>query len=381
MSHELRTPLTVINGVVESLLLNDDIVLIEKHILDKLKVELSFMTYFDGKFKYLGMLKRANETLSAVINDILDFSQLKINKIQIQKRNFDIEDAMLSIIESCEPLAKQKGIEFTFELDQEIPQALFGDVRRLKQILTNLISNAIKYTAKGGIQVRSRIHKQNIKTISIEFRIIDSGIGIKTEDRSKIFNSFTQINPGTSGSGAGLGLAIVKELIELMEGRIWFESILHKGTTFYILIEFEIPSSSFKIPKVKKFSLNQPLTILYCDDFEDNREIVKLYLKSENIQIDESENGLQALQKFQERSYDIIFMDLRMPIMDGFMAIQKIREIEKDQNVVLPIPIIAISAYGEDFEKKAYSAGCSSYLAKPYSKSALLKQITNAITS
>jgi CheY-like chemotaxis protein/two-component sensor histidine kinase len=341
---------------------------------------------FLNKEKYFPMLKRANSNLLLLINDILDFSKIEADKILLKPRPFEVETMILTLIDDFTHLVDAKGLEISISFDSNIPSIIIGDVVRLKQVLNNLISNAIKFTDYGDIQIILQQENQSSDITEIRFSVIDTGIGIAKEDISSIFDSFTQSRQLKSSKygGTGLGLAISKQIIELMGGTIKVESEINKGSQFSFTIEFTIPKKQeFDFKKAKTidetFIIDKPLNILIADDFDDNREIIKLYLKKTRYKIDEAENGLEAVKKYKTHHYDIVFMDLRMPIMDGYAAVREIRLWEEKLSKKT-IPIVAITAYGIKHEiEKSLDVGCQLHLTKPFTKEILLKIISSLI--
>lgn len=308
MSHDIRTP---INGIVGM-----------TYILEKTKLD-------DTQRKYLKMLKNSAYILTDLINDILDLSKLEANEMIIEKRKFNLEKEMEKAIDANIIESYKKGLELNYYIGDDVPKELIGDSIKLKQILNNLISNAIKFTSKGEVNIFISLEK-NKKTPIILFKVIDTGIGIKKENRKRIFKPFIQENITISRKygGTGLGLSIVKKLVDLLGGEIKITSKVDEGTTFYIGIPFEISENSkqYNDSESIDFSLKN---VLIIDDNETNRFIMRKYLEKLNLNIEEVVNGVEALKKLKEKKYDLLLIDKNMPIMDGIEFTEKINEIKE----------------------------------------------------
>ncbi len=319
MSHEIRTP---INGIVGM-----------THLIQQ--------TNLNNKQKhYVETIEISSSNLLNIINDILDFSKIEAGKLNIEKINFNIKELIDNISNIVNFRAKEKNINFSISCNNNVGIYLFGDPWRISQILMNLVNNAIKFTDIGFVKVS--ISSQND---IFKFDIIDSGIGITEEQQKNLFQSFNQADASTTRKygGTGLGLLISKQLVELMGGKIWVVSEEHKGTTFSFELKLEKSkqdiddtfSPKYTIEEIKTLQISK---ILLVEDNIINQEIVIGLLEESQIKICTAINGLEAIELYHKNDYDLILMDLQMPIMDGFKATKIIREIDKN------IPIIALTA-------------------------------------
>jgi len=347
MSHEIRTPLNGIVGMVDLILLS----------------ELNIQQKED-----LMIVKSCANQLLAVINDILDFSKIEAGKLVIEKVNFDIKYLVEQTIKSHLPQAINKGVELNYAFSLSTPQYLIGDPLRIQQILNNLIGNAIKFTGSGDIWIKvKKINNEN-DLVEIQFSVVDSGIGISEENMEIIFESFKQVDGSFTKKfgGTGLGLTISKQLSEMMGGKLWVDSEQGVGSTFNFTLTFElgmkIDDQPIQLVKVNK--LYKPCYILLAEDDKVNQMVTKRILMTRGYSVDTANNGVEAIEMFEKKSYDIILMDIQMPEMDGIEATRIIRQkgIEKNKY----IPIIAITAYALRGDREKFlSQGMDEYVTKP----------------
>ncbi|MGY3214136.1 response regulator [Mucilaginibacter sp. HD30] len=356
MSHEIRTPMNAILGFAK---------LLEETVKG------------DDEQEYLRIIIRSGDDLLVILNDILDFSRLEAGKITIENAPINIRDIVHLNVKMMEP--KKKGLAITFDIDEQIPETLLGDSLRLNQILLNLISNAIKFTEKGGVHISVVCLKHNTDGVLVDFTVKDTGIGIPKERQASIFESFEQANNDTARKfgGAGLGLSIVKQLIELQNGEIFVDSEAGVGSDFRFRLQFlkvatEIPARVPIKTEVIKHSGNG-IKILVVEDNRINQMLVVKVLENYGFTIDVAENGLIALHKHERQDFDIILMDLQMPEMDGYEATQKIRALSAGKK---DIPIVAMTAHTIKGEmEQCLAIGMNDFISKPFDKNELYNKI------
>ena len=339
MSHEIRTPMNGIIGMTH-LALRDNKDKKQKH--------------------YLQNINQSATSLLIIINDILDFSKIEAGKLNIEKIDFNLEDLINNIKNMMILKAKEKSLSFDIIYDENTKFYLYGDNLRIGQVLINLINNAIKFTDKGSVKVIIS-NQNNI----FRFKVVDTGIGLTSEEQSKLFKSFSQADETITRKygGTGLGLSISKQLIDLMDGKIWVESKIDEGSEF--IFEIELPKSkksNVKIIEVDKQDITvlNGSKLLLVEDNLINQEIIIGLLENSGIDMDIANNGREAIQKFKTKKYELILMDLQMPIMDGYEATTIIRKLDSN------IPIIALSANAmkTDIEKTKI-IGMDEHLNKP----------------
>ncbi len=344
MSHEIRTPLNGIIGITD--------ILLEKQDLDKnLKENLE-------------IIQRSSNSLRGIINDILDFTKIQAGKFDIKANEFSLSALLNEIKELYHPLAIQNELQCDMDIDEKCEDTLIGDELRLKQILTNLIGNSIKFTKVGSVKLKLKTTYKEGERIHIRFEIKDTGIGMSQAVKDNLFKEFTQgeLSNTKEYQGTGLGLAITKSLVELMGGSIRFESIEGYGTTFYLNIPFKFIKDKKIESKTKSQSLylNKLKKALVAEDVSTNQIVINNKLMKMGFKVDFANDGLQAIEMAKINYYDIIFMDIQMPNMDGFEATKEIRKFNKN------IPIIALSAAVMQEDKtKTISSGMNDHIGKP----------------
>jgi len=358
MSHEIRTPLNAIIGF-------NDI--------------LSQTMLTEEQRKNVEFIENASKKLSVLINDILDISKLENGKLDLEQEPFRMEAAAKQVVQMYAAKAKSKGVKLLFSYDHEIPEVLVGDENRLSQILLNLISNAIKFTDHGSIELRIMELKRTDSVVSVNFEIRDTGIGIERNKLDLIFERFTQAESSTTRvyGGTGLGLNIVRSLIDLHHGSLHVDSDPGAGSTFSFTIDYPIASvkeMEMLDEPIRGLGTNRlaDMSILLVEDNEHNQILAETYLLKQKAKVDIAGNGKIALSMLKQRSYDAILMDIQMPIMDGISTTVALRN-----ELKINTPIIACSAHAMISERmKCKEAGMNDYISKPYSEESLISVLT-----
>jgi len=349
ISHELRTPLNGILGTIELLRL---------------------MPLTSEQREYVTTMEDSGETLTTLINEILDFSKIEAGKLKLDLKNFNLENTLQTTQALFAERIRFKKLKVMTRLHADVPSVLRGDAVRLRQILTNLIGNAVKFTMRGQVIVEIAKEKEDASRIVLKFSIRDTGPGISQEKQRLLFLPFSQVDSSAmrQHGGTGLGLAISKQLVELMSGQIGVKSSFGKGSTFWFSIPFIKQKRAASIPTTTP-TQTSPTTfapksanILVAEDNRINRLVAIRQLEKLGYKVDTAENGRQAVEALRRKQYDLIFMDCQMPGMDGYQATQAIRRQEKDSH----IPIIAMTAHAlEEDRRKCLNAGMDGYLTKP----------------
>lgn len=360
MSHEIRTPMNAIIGFTKVVL----------------KTELS-----EKQKEYLTAIKTSGDSLIVLVNDILDLAKVNSGKIKFEKTPFKISESISTIIKLFEAKVQENNTELTVAYDQKIPDVLLGDPTRLRQILLNLVSNAVKFTSGGIIKVSVNLLKEDKKKNTVEFSIADTGIGIPENKLPTIFENFQQASFGTSKmyGGTGLGLAIAKQLVEAQGGSIGVKSKIDEGSTFSFILNFQETKAKVNENADIQFIASETeiknIKVLVAEDIALNQLLMKTLLDDFKFECDIAANGKIAIEKLKNNKYDIILMDLQMPEMNGFEATGYIRNILKSD-----IPIIALTANVTTVDlEKCKAIGMNDYISKPVEEKLLYRKIVNLI--
>ncbi|MDR3357468.1 MAG: response regulator [Desulfovibrio sp.] len=360
MSHEIRTPLNAIFGMT-TLAENSSDAARKDYCLKK--------------------IREASSHLLGVINDILDISKIEANKLELSCANFDFKTMLKKAITVSDFRIQEKHLNFTTHVGDDVPRALYGDDQRLAQVITNLLGNAVKFTPEyGAIELDVRLAGKEDGRYILRISVKDSGIGISGEQQSRLFHSFEQADNSTTRrfGGTGLGLAISRRIIEMMDGRIWIESELGKGATFVFTVKISggAPVGETTRPLTEEADNFEGFHVLLAEDVEINREIVLALLEPTRLAIDCATDGAEAVAMFSgnPERYDMIFMDVQMPHMDGYEATRRIRALDAPRAGAVPIIAMTANVFREDVEK-CLESGMNGHIGKPLEFRAILAQM------
>lgn len=383
MSHEIRTPMNGVKPVIDLML--------DTELTDKQR-------------KYIEIIKSSADNLLVIINDILDITKIESGQLVFEEDIIELNTVIEKVVENQEILFKKKQIQVYMEIDPAIPPTFIGDPVRFNQILMNLFSNAVKFTQKGSISIGGKLLEKNESTLLLEFYVRDTGIGIPQDKLEYIFNSFTQAYSSTTRKygGTGLGLSICKQLVEMQGGKIWVESKLNEGSTFYFQIRFKRDKEGEKkiiaprlpvlpeTPKTEKERLfnkaknglkesvaakKKTYPILLAEDNETNQFLIQEIFKQMGIEVVIAENGKLVLEMLEKRRFSMILMDLHMPELDGFDTTTAIRN--HPTAAYKDIPIIAMTASAlKGKEEKCLLVGMNDYISKPINRNEFIKKVS-----
>ncbi len=361
MSHEIRTPMNGVIGMTDLL---------------ETTTELD-----DEQKEYIEIIRKSGETLLSIINDILDFSKIEAGMTELQEDALDVKQCIQETLDVLSAKASAKQLEMTFAVGDDIPDLLYGDSKRLKQVLMNLVGNAVKFTLHGGISVSARKLYQEGDLIDLEFKVSDTGIGIPDNKLEAIFEPFSQVDNFMTRNyeGTGLGLAISKKLVNVMGGNIWVEKKEGPGTTFVftvLLKKYHQPPKPNACDDQLE-SLPDPLQILIAEDNEINQIVLRKILEKQGHAVTVVTNGHDVLRAVEQASYDIVFMDVQMPGLNGLEATRKLRAtVPKDQ---CPM-IVAVTANAlKDDREICLAAGMDDYISKPIKSKPVLAVLEHVL--
>jgi signal transduction histidine kinase/CheY-like chemotaxis protein len=361
MSHEIRTPM---NGVIGTL-----------QLLSDTKLGAAQQEYVDTAHK-------SAHSLLTILNDILDLSKIEAGKLNIELIPLDIREIVSELITLHSMTAEEKVIRLYADIDEQLPQVLIGDPTRIRQILANLISNALKFTEKGHVLVKISVVSSDDNNADIRMAVEDTGVGIREEIKDRLFNEFTQADGSTTRKygGTGLGLAIVKQLVEMMHGQFGVESVPGEGSTFWFRVTLGVSAEqTIKQPFEHELELTGNLSghVLLVEDNPINQMVAQKMLEKIGIKATLAADGQEALDMLEQDEFDAVLMDCQMPVMDGYEATRRIRE----QDALLKLPVIAMTAnVMEGDREKCIEAGMNDYIGKPFVEMDLKKTLARWIS-
>jgi len=360
MSHEMRTPLNTVIGITNALMEEDP---------------------KESQRENLEILKFSSRNLLTLINDVLDFTKIETGNLQLEFIPFNLKQLVQNTIHSFQYKSGSKKIQLKHSIDARIPEYVNSDPTRLFQILNNLLSNAVKFTESGHVTLGLDMNQEDENQVGITFSVSDSGIGIAPDKLEVIFEAYEQAGSETARKygGTGLGLAITKKLVELYQSHISVQSEPGKGSTFSFTLTMDKSQGSIKETESEpqRFE-NLSASVLLVDDNAMNRLIGRKVLQKFGIDPEFAENGVEALEKIRSNNYDLVLMDIQMPVMDGLEAVKQLRQMEDEKYQRLPVIALTASSLPED-ELRFRNAGMNDFILKPFEASALYKMVATYI--
>lgn len=359
LSHEIRTPLNAIMGIPDLLENNDSA---------------------EDQEEYLRILRQTSNNLLELVNNVLDFSKISSGKLELVNKRFNLRKTIKRHLYGEKLKAKSKGIKLYYDFDQNLPLHFKGDSVKIGQIVTNLVSNAIKFTEKGSVRVGLKVREVTPTHVSVRCSVKDTGIGIPKDQIDNIFKAFHQGSDDVNikYAGTGLGLSICVKLIKMLGGELVVKSEEGQGSEFTFSINLKIskgksPNTIFSIPDPDSISA-QGIRVLMAEDNRINVLMAEKNMQAWGVEVDTVFNGREAVEKVQQKNYDLVLMDLQMPEMDGFQATKAIRELHGEK--FRSLPVIALTASSEDiFRKEIKAAGITDFINKPFRPKDLFRKI------
>lgn len=363
MSHEIRTPMNAIIGISE--------------LLAQTGLSNEQQEYIDG-------IRSSGKSLLVLVNDILDFSKIEAGKFELEELGFRVDHVLQSVYSSFRINAKESGVELELDISKVKQAVLIGDPHRLSQVLINLVSNAVKFTTRGIVAISAETITQENGVIDVLFAVTDTGIGIPDDKKELIFESFTQADNSITRQygGTGLGLAISRKLVQTMGGKLALDSTAGKGSRFYFTLSYTMGDDIDLPPPVPDHNLStttlKGIKVILIEDNRMNQFLVRSLMEKREIELDIANNGKEGLNMIIDNDYDLVLMDIQMPIMDGIECTRIIRnEIEREKR---NIPIIALTANALKGDNEIYiNAGMDDYVSKPFEASQLFGKITRLV--